>query len=480
MKFNTIHSLGSRCQNSEILKHYNFREFSGFFDFMNTSKIETINHIIADDFKELLKTENIVTVECDVLTIDPETGVHLPKSLRTANRFYDAKLSMDDALFPHHNLNNEKDMKHFIKCKQRFKKLKNFNVLFNYTFNTWENNPTTEQLESMVESLKTIHGFKNFKVCFIGVVKSSNNGSSLVYSSEYYDVWSLSILPYSFTGGLFLNNNDNQNYIDIIKTYDVEEIRVTKEEIDAIPDISDEVKYNSWPIGRVPKHMQRPELDQIKELGYNWVDPRDVIDIFERKVATFAGCKYAVTVDCCSHGLFLSMKYLQSIGELEKEATITIPNMTYISVPMQIVQAGNKVSFEDLEWFGLYQLKGTRVWDGAVRWTKDMYVGNDALQVVSFQLKKRVPIGKGGIILTDSLEAYKWLKLASYDGRDLNTPYTDKNHIKMIGYHMYMTPEDAARGIILMDSVPDVNEDTGNHTTYVDVSKVFSRLDLLK
>jgi hypothetical protein len=33
---------------------------------------------------------------------------------------------------------------------------------------------------------------------------------------------------------------------------------------------------------------------------------------------------------------------------------------------------------------------------------------------------------------------------------DLNTPYTDIDHVKMLGYHMYMTPEDA-RGIILMD-----------------------------
>jgi hypothetical protein len=32
------------------------------------------------------------------------------------------------------------------------------------------------------------------------------------------------------------------------------------------------------------------------------------------------------------------------------------------------------------------------------------YVGLDALQVVS-QIKKRIPIGKGGIILTDDFEA---------------------------------------------------------------------------
>lgn len=236
--------------------------------------------------------------------------------------------------------------------------------------------------------------------------------------------------------------------------------------------------YNPWPIGKVSKEFQRPELDKLKELGYKFDDPRDVIDIFEKKMAEFSGSKYAVSTDCCSHGLFLSMKYLQHIGELELCSTITIPKMTYVSAAMQILLAGNKVEFEDIEWSGVYQMKGTRLWDGAVRFNKGMYVGNDALQVVSFQIKKRVPIGKGGIILTDSEDAYKWLKLASYDGRDLNTPYTSEEHVQMLGYHMYMTPEDAARGIILMDQVPENNEDTGNHTTYVDVSEIFKRLTL--
>ncbi len=234
--------------------------------------------------------------------------------------------------------------------------------------------------------------------------------------------------------------------------------------------------YNPWPIGKVPKDLQRPELDKIKEMGYIWDDPRDVVTLFENKVAKFSGSKFAVSVDCCSHGIFLSLKYLQHIGELELGKTLTIPKMTYVSAAMQIVQAGNEVNFEDVEWSGVYPIKGCRVWDGAVRWNKDMYVGNDALQVVSFQIKKRVPIGKGGVILTDNEDAFKWLKLASYDGRDLNTPYTDENHISMMGYHMYMTPEDAARGIILIDSVPEHNEDTGSHNTYVDVSKIFRKI----
>jgi dTDP-4-amino-4,6-dideoxygalactose transaminase len=238
-------------------------------------------------------------------------------------------------------------------------------------------------------------------------------------------------------------------------------------------------KYNSYPLGKVPKELQRPELDKLKELGYLWDDPRDVIDMFEKKVAEFAGAKYGVLVDCCSHGIFLSLKYLQQKGELIEwydptktswyYAPITIPKRTYVSVPMQIKHAGIKVDYEDVEWSGIYQIKRTRVYDGAVRWTKGMYVGNNALQVVSFQIKKRIPIGKGGIILTDDAEAAKMLKLMSYDGRDLTVPYDHPEHVKCLGYHMYMTPEDAARGIMLMDSVPEVNEDSGNYTMYPDV-----------
>ena len=129
-----------------------------------------------------------------------------------------------------------------------------------------------------------------------------------------------------------------------------------------------------------------------------------------------------------------------------------------------------KVKFEDIEWSGVYQLKPYNIWDGATRWSEGMYVGNDAIQVVSFQIKKRVPIGRGGMILTDSKEAFEWFKYATYDGRNLRQYYMD-DEFAMIGWHMYMTPEDAARGIMLMDSVPEVNEDTGGSATYSDLSE---------
>ena len=33
--------------------------------------------------------------------------------------------------------------------------------------------------------------------------------------------------------------------------------------------------------------------------------------------------------------------------------------------------------------------------------------------------KKKIPIGRGGAILTNDKKAYQWLKMARYDGRDI-------------------------------------------------------------
>tara|TARA_R100001129_G_scaffold133427_1_gene94772 strand:- start:977 stop:1678 length:702 start_codon:yes stop_codon:yes gene_type:complete len=226
------------------------------------------------------------------------------------------------------------------------------------------------------------------------------------------------------------------------------------------------MSYKSWPLGQLPQEFQRPELEQIKKLGYKWKDPRDVITMFEDKVAKFAGAKYGVAVDCCSHGLFLSLKFYKDVLKMKNEF-VEIPSYTYCSVPMQIKHAGFNPKFEDIQWSGVYQLKPFDIWDGAVRWTKGMYKGG--FHIVSFQLKKRIPIGRGGMILTDDPAAAEWFRKMTYDGRDLNIGYMEDD-FQYCGYHYYMTPEDAARGIILMDQVPKKNLDSGNNRTYSDLS----------
>lgn len=225
--------------------------------------------------------------------------------------------------------------------------------------------------------------------------------------------------------------------------------------------------YNPWPLGRLPDEWQRPEPALLKEAGYEWDDPRDILDIFEQKLAKFSGSKYAVAVDCCSNALFLSLTFRGISGQ-----TISIPRNTYISVPMQIIHAGGKPELVDQHWQGLYELGNTGVFDGAARFTKGMFVGGDALQTLSFQIKKRLPIGRGGAILTNSKEAYEWLKLASYDGRNLNSPYDSIGHVKTLGWHYYMTPEDAARGILIMDQLPPNMDDIMDWTHYPDIDRM--------
>ena len=76
-----------------------------------------------------------------------------------------------------------------------------------------------------------------------------------------------------------------------------------------------------------------------------------VVDIFEKRMAEYAGSKYAVSVDNCTDALFLCLKYLKASGK------VTIPSKTWCSVPCTIKHAGCEIEFEDREWSGAYQLK---------------------------------------------------------------------------------------------------------------------------
>lgn len=236
------------------------------------------------------------------------------------------------------------------------------------------------------------------------------------------------------------------------------------------------MSYNPWPIGALPQGFARGELETLRSLNYEFDDPREVVSIFEDKLAAYAGCKYAAVVDCASSGIFLALKYRKCVG------TIEIPRNTYISIPMQIYHAGCSVKLIEKKWSGVYELGETGIFDSAARFTKNMFVGGESsLQVLSFQIKKRLPIGRGGAILTNSAEAYNWIKKASYDGRDLSTPYDSECHITSIGWHMYMTPEDAARGIILMDKLGELTfPDVANNESYPDITPWLLRIGIIK
>lgn len=183
-----------------------------------------------------------------------------------------------------------------------------------------------------------------------------------------------------------------------------------------------------------------------------------VVAEFEQKVAAYAGAKHGVAVDCCTNALFLSLKYVQG-NTAYHGGMITIPARTYVSVPMACMHAGFRVRFENYKWKGVYQLAPHDIWDGAKRFRPQMY--ESGLHCLSFHSKKIVNIGRGGMILTDSDQAAAWLRRARYDGRE-GLPY-ERENVTQLGWHMYMTPEQAARGMQIMETLPpsppDLTED---------------------
>ena len=77
--------------------------------------------------------------------------------------------------------------------------------------------------------------------------------------------------------------------------------------------------------------------------------------------------------------------------------------------------------------------------------------------------------GRGGMILTDDDQFYKWAQRAVHDGRDMSIPY-EKDNITFAGWHYFMTPETAQIGLEKLRSLPDYNKDCASSQTYPDIS----------
>ena len=169
---------------------------------------------------------------------------------------------------------------------------------------------------------------------------------------------------------------------------------------------------------------------------------------FESRIASYFGSKYAVAVDCCTHGIELCLRYTKSND-------ITIPTRTYLSIPFLAHKLNLNWSWKEEDWEDYYRIGNTNIYDAAVLWKKDSYIPN-TFMCLSFQFQKHLSLGRGGMILTDDEIAAKELKKMSYDGRDTDIPWRNQN-IKTIGYHYYMTPEIAELGLSkLIDAIDTI------------------------
>jgi len=196
-----------------------------------------------------------------------------------------------------------------------------------------------------------------------------------------------------------------------------------------------------------------------------------ITEDFEKALCDYTGAPFAVALDCCSHAIFLSLKYEDIDG-----MTIQIPNRTFPSVPCEIIHAGGSVKFYRVPGpsiKGAYRLTPTKIWDAALSFTHNMYMLDTHMCISFTGPSKHLKLIKGGAILTDDEDAYRWFKRARISGRREKSFYEDT--FDMIGWNYYMMPEIATRGLMLMrqfyneDRTPKQLPDIVND--YPDLSK---------
>jgi dTDP-4-amino-4,6-dideoxygalactose transaminase len=195
------------------------------------------------------------------------------------------------------------------------------------------------------------------------------------------------------------------------------------------------------------------------------------VEKFEKLLAHFYGAPYAVAVDCCTHAIELCLR-IEPI-----EYTINCPTRTYLSVPMTFEKLGLDWQLDEYDWEDYYYIGCTNIIDAAVYWKRNGYVPGTKM-CLSFQFKKHLNLGRGGMILLDNYEEYVTLKKLRYDGRDDDRPWAEQD-IDTIGYHYYMTPEIAQTGIYRFASAEVTEPRKWSSKDYPDLSKMKVFNDLL-
>lgn len=184
---------------------------------------------------------------------------------------------------------------------------------------------------------------------------------------------------------------------------------------------------------------------------------------FEYEVSNFFSAPYAIATDCCTHAIELCLR-------LTKHNNVTCPTNTYLSVPMTFEKLGLNWAFFHQYWKDYYYIGNTNIIDAAVYWKEDGYIPN-TMMCLSFQFKKHLNIGRGGMILLDNYEQYSRLLKMRYDGREDDIPWADQD-INTLGYHYYMTPEMAQIGLDKLKVARNTKPKQWSWENYPDISKM--------
>ena len=221
------------------------------------------------------------------------------------------------------------------------------------------------------------------------------------------------------------------------------------------------------------EHMKQGYEDKVN-------DPWDWVTHFENAVARYTGAKHAIACDSNTNAIKLCFEYLKTQTNFSNES-IKIPSQTYCSVPNAILNSGHKLTLQNREWYKHYKLGSSPIYDCAVSFYEGMYSklnkndknSEDIFAILSFHHRKILNIGTGGMILTDDSAFNEWARPMIYDGRRKYFKY-DTDVIQCIGWHMYMTPEQAKKGLEIFhsDRIDSTNDDkTGSYLDYTDLRR---------
>jgi len=182
---------------------------------------------------------------------------------------------------------------------------------------------------------------------------------------------------------------------------------------------------------------------------------------FEGLIASYYGAKYAIAVDCCTHAIELCLRVYKP------HSKVNCPRHTYLSVPMTFEKLNLSWEFYDVHWKDYYYIGNTNIIDAAVYWKRDGYI-QGSLMCLSFQYRKHLNLGRGGMILLDNKEQYDILCKMRYDGRTDDKPWAEQD-VETMGYHYYMTPETAQLGLQRFQEVVDVKSRRWTYKDYPDL-----------
>lgn len=189
---------------------------------------------------------------------------------------------------------------------------------------------------------------------------------------------------------------------------------------------------------------------------------KEVVE-FENLIKDYFGSKFAIATDCCTHAIELCLRYL----DIKKAYC---PANTYLSVPMTFAKLGIDWHFKNYNWKDYYYIGNTNIIDAAVYWKQNGYI-KETFMCLSFQYKKHLKLGRGGMILLDDPIAFDILSKMRYDGRQNNIPWAQQD-IDILGYHYYMTPETAMLGSKLFDEIKDIPPQQWSSEDYPDLTKM--------